>query len=438
MVLMALHVIGLGVAEHAFLDEAALAALQSAKHVFGSARQLETVRLWLSKDQELHALPKLTDLKIQLDELLTRSENNIALLASGDPLFYGIGKWVSHQFIDQQHKQVNFYPAISSIQVACHRLAWALQDVDVLSLHGRPVEKLLTHLSPNKKLVILTDEQSTPQALAQLCVETGYCESEISVCEALGYPNERVTHFKVLDLLNSKAYEFTFNALHISCLLVQGTSTYLPKFPGIPDHHFITDGLAGKGMLTKREVRLTILSLLQPSDRDCIWDIGAGCGGVSVELGFWTPEAQVYAIEHHPDRLRCLKENRARFGVVSNLNIVEGQAPDILDGLPLPNKVFIGGSNGTLAPILQQVWANLPVNGIVVASAVTEATRLGLYQFYLARIEQQDSVVETIDIAVSRGSELAGELLFQPKLPVRLFKFEKKISSKEKDARGLV
>ncbi|MFT6907029.1 MAG: precorrin-6Y C5,15-methyltransferase (decarboxylating), partial [Oleiphilaceae bacterium] len=188
MVLMALHVIGLGVAEHAFLDEAALAALQSAKHVFGSARQLETVRLWLSKDQELHALPKLTDLKIQLDELLTRSENNIALLASGDPLFYGIGKWVSHQFIDQQHKQVNFYPAISSIQVACHRLAWALQDVDVLSLHGRPVEKLLTHLTPNKKLVILTDEQSTPQALAQLCVETGYCESEISVCEALGYP----------------------------------------------------------------------------------------------------------------------------------------------------------------------------------------------------------------------------------------------------------
>src|SRR5690606_24847661 len=116
----------------------------------------------------------------------------------------------------------------------------------------------------------------------------------------------------------------------------------------------------------------------------------------------------------------------------------EGRAPDILDGLPLPNKVFIGGSDGTLAPILQQVWVNLPVNGIVVASAVTEATRLGLYQFYQARIEQQDSVVETIDIAVSRGSELAGELLFQPKLPVRLFKFEKQAKLEEKSDRGLV
>ena len=183
---------------------------------------------------------------------------------------------------------------------------------------------------------------------------------------------------------------------------------------------------AGKACFTKREVRLAILSLLQPGNDDVIWDVGAGCGGVASELSHWNERVSVYAIEQHPQRLACLAENRSRFGCLSNLHIVDGRAPQALDDLPPANKVFIGGNDGELGAIIANVWARLPSQGLLVASSVTESTQAQLQAFALTLPGQQ---VETLQLAVSRGivgdTSIDSNIDYRAKLPVTLFKFIK-------------
>ena len=221
-----------------------------------------------------------------------------------------------------------------------------------------------------------------------------------------------------------KEHDHQFESLHVSIIQVAGHGGVLPEFPGIPNENFITDAETGQGLITKREVRLAILSLLQTASHDIVWDIGAGCGGVSVELAYWNMSAKVYAIEHHKQRLQCLHENRMRFGVVNNLFVLEGHAPECLVDLPKPNKVFIGGSDGYLEKILQLSWLQLPDNGVLVASAVTENSKNKLLNF-IESLAGRSLSLETMQIAVSKGKTLAEQLIYQPSLPVTLFKLTK-------------
>ncbi|MAY42914.1 precorrin-6y C5,15-methyltransferase (decarboxylating) subunit CbiE [uncultured Neptuniibacter sp.] len=443
-----LHIIGLGVAEQAELGVEATRALQSAELVFGSTRQLKTVQRFLSDNQQQTELPRLSELKEQLLSIIGSNEkgdkkssvknkrtSSIAVLASGDPLYYGIGRWFCNQFSADCNKdgdkecdksQLFFYPAVSSLQAACHRLGVSLQDVEVLSLHGRPLAKLRTRLRQDQSLLILTDKLSCPQALAAQCIECGYESATFSICENLGYPEEKISHYEASELINSLT---DFDPLHVTLIKPGSNYGFLPEFPGIADKHFITDSEeAGRGMISKREVRLSILSLMHVAKGDTVWDIGAGCGGVSVELAYWNPDSTIYAVEHHDDRLRCLEENRQRFGVVSNLHIVPGRAPQALNEQPQPNKVFIGGSDGELAVLLSKVWELLPEGGVLVASAVTENTKQHLFNFWQQRADADDCVAETLQLAVSRGELLAGQLLYRPSLPVNLYQFVKQTS----------
>lgn len=414
-----IHVVGLGVSHLAELSADAQQALAQVDLVIGSERQLATIKALMPSDKATTELPKLAELKSLVEGALAE-DKSVMILASGDPLFYGIGRWFSRHFAQSD---LRFYPAVSSLQMACHRLGLALQGLEVLSLHGRPVEKLKTRLRQNQPLLILTDSKSYPQVLAQHCVESGFPQAQLTVLETLGYLDEQIRSFSASELLEN---DHDFDPLHLTLIEPSSNQGYLPEFPGIPDQHLITDNdKPGKGMISKREVRLTILSLMQLSRDDQVWDIGAGCGGVAVELAYWQPLATVHAIEHHPDRLSCLEANRQRFGVVSNLKIIAGRAPEALEGLASPNKVFIGGSDGELPQLLAQVWALLPLGGVLVASAVTENTKQLLMQFWQERSETEDSEMETTQVAVSRGETLAGQLMYRPNLPVNIFKFTK-------------
>jgi precorrin-6Y C5,15-methyltransferase (decarboxylating) len=317
-----------------------------------------------------------------------------------------------------------------------------LQDTKVISLHGRHALTLRRHLAQQRYLVILTDQNSTPQALATLCNDAGFSQSCLSVCERLGYEDQQVRTFSIDELINGPASDVNFDPLHVTIIKVAGQTQYLPSFPGIPDHHFITDSEAGRGLITKREVRLAILSLLQPAPDDVAWDVGAGCGGVAVEWALWNPLGTVHAIEHHPKRFDCLEQNQQRFGVVDNLKTVQGRAPKVLSTLPTANKIFIGGSDGELPVLLNSLWQTLPSGGVIVASAVMETSRSQLIHFaeQLEELPSDNAVdsefqaetrtipqahVETLQVAVSRGGKLAGQLLYRPSLPVTLFKFTK-------------
>ncbi len=415
------------------LSTQAITAIIDAQLVIGSERQLELIEFVMATGEtqtETINLPKLNELGSLLNE---HSDKRVVLLASGDPLFYGIGRWLGLHFASER---LRFFPAVSSIQLACSRVGLSLQDVRVISLHGRPVESIRTCLRDKEKLLVLTDQHSHPARLARECVDAGLCLSTLTVFERLGYPDERIqqfkaTEFSVSDTPASPVSDpsnpcFEFDSLNVVLIQSAGaacnSARYLPVFPGIPDHHFVTGAAPGKGMITKREARLAILSYLSPATDDVIWDVGAGCGGVAVELAYWSSKATVYAIEHNSHRLIHLYENRRKFGVVRNLNVLEGRAPECLSTLPMANKVFIGGSDGELESLLKLTWQKLPEGGLLVASAVTQSSRSTLASFAAALMACQ---VESVVLSVKRGALIDEGFQYTEKLPVEIFCFVK-------------
>lgn len=425
---ISIAVIGLGVAEHAELSSSATAALICADRIIGSQRQLDTIAhlLTASRGQyegqgspQLVVLPALTEL---LRDLRQSVDLKVVILASGDPLHYGIGRWLSRHF---DPHCLHFYPAVSSIQMACHRCHLSLQDVQVVSLHGRPLEKIRRYLARSQYLVVLTDRSSQPHHLAEECRLAGFEQSQIIVCENLGYSSEQVSTWSVEDLLNRPR---DFSDLHVSVIKVLGDSRYLPSSVGIADHHFITGEEPGKGMISKREVRLAILSMLEINGQHQVWDLGAGCGGVTVETAYWNAGARIHAVECHDHRLEYLKANCQRFGVSDTVSIYHGRALTIMPDLPDPDRIFIGGSDGELVDILDLGWQRLAANGILVASAVTETTQAQLIEFARQKIRDEYAVFEATAIQVSRRQlDAQGLPMGQSlsKLPVEIIQLKK-------------
>ncbi len=412
-----IHIIGLSVVANAELSQPALSTLASADLLIGSKRQLQLIETASAKVRclaECIELPKLAELRSLLN---TSGEKTVVVLASGDPLFYGIGRWFSKHFTADQ---LTFYPAVSSVQAGCHALGWSLQDVNVLSLHGRPLNKIRRHLHNKQRLAILTDKHSTPIALAKECHAAGLGESCLWVCENMGFKQQRIRQFNVAELLQLDSLDV--DPLHITMIETKGRGLVLPCFPGIADNEYATGKTAGSGMITKREVRLMVLSFMQPNDGDIIWDLGAGCGGVSVELARWNERVEVYALEQDSERLNYLKQNSIKFGVSSNVHPVLGRAPDELAKLPAPNKVFIGGSDGELASLLNTVWALLPLDGVLVVTAVTDKTKQVLEQFCGTGLKAK---IDCSELAVGRGELGENGFSFQQKRPVMVLKLSK-------------
>ena len=409
-------VIGLGICQPPLLNAKALSALGSCDCIMGSPRQLESIahaQVGANQSRTQPAslcLPKLKHIAHEI-----KGFDHVVILASGDPLLFGIGKYLQSEFGDQ----VTCISGVSSLQGACELTGLSLQDAQLVSLHGRPLNHLKRHLQPHRTLLILTDQNSHPQAIAKVLVAVNLGLSKIHVCERLGYEDQNQQQFIAQDLATNST---PFASLHVTVVHTLGIGHVMPNFPGIADAHFVTDGESGKGLLTKREVRLNILSLLQPAPQDIAWDIGAGCGGVAIEWALWNPQGQVYAIEHHDQRIACLEANKEAFGVSANLSVIQDKAPDCLKELPFPDKVFIGGSGGELSRIMQLAWQRLKPGGRLATSAVTEPSKAALRQFSL-HVEQQPT--DYLQVAISRHDTIAGQDLLRPALPVTLMCWHK-------------
>ena len=404
-----LQVIGMGMAADA-LSQPARTALEQAELLIGAAAHLDLFPQ-LTAEKQPYPSP-MSDLWPLLQ---ANAGRRIVVLASGDPLFYGI----SHTLLRHlSPEQLVFHPNVSSIQAACARLGRPWQQLQLISLHGRPLASLRAVLRNNRSYALLTDRHNTPTAIARVLVETGFDASELWVAEELGAPGERVRRFRA-DQLAVNPPEFS--PLNVVLLETRGPGGVLPEFPGIPDHHFSTGAEPGKGLLSKREVRLSILSLLAPCAGEIGWDVGAGCGGVAVEWARWNPHGEVHAVECHPDRLSHLAINREHFGVVANLHIVAGAAPEALATLPDPHVAFVGGSRGRLDQMLDAVWHRLRPGGRLVVSAVTEDRRVELHTFV------GDRPAEWIELRIARGERLADQRVMRPHLPVLLMKLEKPV-----------
>ncbi len=419
-----LHIISLGVQQPAHLADDALLALQQADGVIGSARQWQMVQSLLPdlNTRRFIELPSpLEHLKPIIAEFGGQHHaQHLVVLASGDGLFYGIGTWLNQQF--PEYRKL-FYPNLSSIQVACHALGIAWQDLRVVSLHGRPIETLRSQLANKRYYGLFTDIHSTPTAVAQQLSDMGYAQSRLWLCEKLGYPEQKITSYSVTELLSQPIEVDPLNVIILHTLGAGSVMT--PEFPGIADNAYLTDGEAGKGLITKKEVRLAVLNLLQPAAEEIGWDIGAGCGGVTVEWARWNRLGKVIAIEKHALRFDLLQQNILRFGVTANIQAIFGRALENIKNLANPDCVFIGGSGGDLPELLTECWSRLNPNGRLVVSAVTENSKLELLKF----VEQHGITdAEWSQIAISRQSQLAGQLLMRPQLPVTLVRLLKPCS----------
>ncbi len=382
--------------------------------------QLEKCDIIIGASRHLEYLSPSSALKLtlpsplsSLGELLHEHQlNNIAILASGDPLLFGIGDWLI-RYVGRSN--VIFYPAISSIQAAFAKTGIAWQDAVLISLHGRPLASLRSQLYANRIYAILTDQSSQPHHIAQELCEAGYSESTLWVAEALGTSEETLHRYSAIELINSS---HSWHPLQVVVVNTKGYGAITPEFPGIPDHNFMTDDNISQ-QFTKREVRLSALSLLQPRAKETGWDVGAGCGALAVEWACWNRLGHVYAVEQKETRLAVLRQNQQKFGVIKNLSPLLGTAPDALKTLPDPHAIFIGGGGDSLEEILQTCWQRLLPRGRLVVSTVTENTRAALTGF------AKDKSSEWLELAISKGDHLGRQRMLRPQLPVLLVKFDK-------------
>lgn len=339
-------------------------------------------------------------------------EQNVCVLASGDPLFFGIGSLVIKR-LGAEH--VEILPQPSSMQWAFARAGLKWDDAAFLSLHGRSAEGFLTRLKGQSKVAILTDEKSTPSVLAQRMIEHGEIAWTAWVCENLGGPDERVRRFDVKTLAMCQ----DIGPLNVLLLVRSDPSWRAPwTIPFLHEEAF-AKRMPKKGLITKREVRLLSLAAMGIRRDSVIWDIGAGSGSISIEAALLAPEGRVYAVEVDQECVEICQDN-LRVHAVDNVRIVAGRAPKVLADLEPPDAVFIGGSKGSMEEIIEVVMARLQPGGRLVVNAITLENVAETYQ----ALRKRGLVPEVTLLQVSRAEPLAHYLRYEALNPIHIFAVE--------------
>lgn len=346
-----LSIVGIGEDGRAGLTPAAAAALDDARVVYGGRRHLALAgplgaetRSWPSPIHEAYP------------EILARRGEPTCILATGDPFHYGIGAEIARIV---PAGEIRAFPQPSAFSLACARLGWPLAECALVTLHGRALTRIVPHLQPGARLLVLSWDGTTPGVLAALLRERGFGASTLTVLEAMGGPRERV-RTGLADAFDDAAID----PLNTVAIAVAGAGRALPLAPGLDDNLFESDG-----QLTKAEIRALTLSALRPHPGLHLWDVGAGAGSIAIEWMLRHPSLRATAVEGRPDRAERIRRNAETLGT-PDLAVVIGAAPGALDGLPAPDAVFIGG--GVSEPgVLSAVLAALRSGGRCVANAVT-------------------------------------------------------------------
>lgn len=392
-----LSIVGIGEDGLAGLGENAKAMITNAELVFGGERHLELARAAITGEERAWQSP----FSESVDEVvaLRESGKRVCVLASGDPFFFGVGSTLSRHV---PAEEMDVVPAAPSFSLAASRLGWTLQDVTLVSVHGRPLELILPHLQPGRKILALTSDGVGPRSLADLLVANGFGTSPLVVLEALGGASEAINQTTAETFLDRDV-----NALNICAIEVvaNADARVLARAPGLADALFEHDG-----QITKRQVRAITLSALAPRRGELLWDIGAGSGSVSIEWMLADPSLRAIAIESEPLRAERAGRNARAFGV-PDLRLVVGKAPEALANLPVPDAVFIGGG-GSDDGVMAAAMHGLRPGGRLVANAVTlemEALLLTLHATHGGELAR---------LSFSAAEPLGGMLGWRSAMPI--------------------
>ncbi|VVO88659.1 precorrin-6y C5,15-methyltransferase (decarboxylating) subunit CbiE [Pseudomonas fluorescens] len=371
-----LTVVGIGEDGFKGLGRNARHALLRASRIIGGQRQLDLLPTCIRGERQLWPSP------FSLEPLLALRGEPVCVLASGDPMFFGVGASLT-RYVPADEMQI--LPVPSSCSLAAARMGWPLHEVVTLSVVARPLAALNAQLFSGVRLLVLSNDGQSPAAIAALLRERGFGPSRLSVLEHLGGAAERRIDGVASDWNDPTVADLNLTA--IECIAEPNTPR-LSRLAGLPDSAFKHDG-----QLTKRDVRAITLARLAPIPGELLWDVGAGSGSIGIEWMRAHPSCRALAIEADGGRQLLIEHNRDALGV-PGLQLIRGNAPQALTGLERPDAIFIGGGV-TREGVLDTCWAQLKPGGRLIANAVTLQSEMTL----MAWREQHGGELTRIHIA---------------------------------------
>lgn len=385
-------VVGIGADGWDGLARASQCELAGATRVYGSARQLAL--LGSQVDAELIAWR--SPMSAHLGEVLADDGGTVHLLASGDPMFHGLGSTVV-EAVGIANVRVLSHPSSASLAAAV--LGWDLSTVRIVSLVTGHVDDVAGAAGDRRRLIVLSRDATSPAAVAGILRDRGWGASAMTVLEQLGGHTQR--------LVTGTAAGWDAepgDALNIVGVECAGPVRRLA--PGLPDAEFTHDG-----QLTKQAVRALTVAALDPTDGQLLWDIGAGAGSVGIEWLRLNPTGRVIAVERDGERAARVAENARRHGVASRLTVVDGEAAVVVAGLDgPPDAVFAGG--GLDATVFDLAWSALAPGGVFVANAVAIPTQ----ELVVSLAAQHGGTLRRIGL--EEAGPLGSVTAWRPALPV--------------------
>jgi precorrin-6Y C5,15-methyltransferase (decarboxylating) len=383
----------IGIGEDGIMAPGGRDAFNNADIVYGGTRHLE-----LAGETRAEKKSWPSPFSSVFDDLALLRDRKVAVLATGDPLWFGMGSSLVRRF---GADALRVLPSLSAFQLAAARMGWPLQDCECLSVHGRPVDLLRCALYPGAQLLVLTSGAATPREVADLLADEGYGRSRMTALEHLGGEKEQC----VAGTAESWSCDIApFHTLALEISADSGTQ-FRARTPGLADEAFHHDG-----KMTKQDIRAVTLAELKPHPGAVLWDIGAGCGSVAIEWLRAANRTQAFGLEPHSERRQMAMENAVALGV-PHLKLIDASAPEGLEGLPEPDAIFIGGGL-TADGLIETALNALPSGGRLVANAVTlesEAVLLAAYQKLGGNLKK---------ISVHRASAVGGLTGWRPLMPV--------------------
>ena len=389
-----LTVIGLGEEGPEVLSPAARALIEQAQVLVGGTRHLAMI-----PDGHARRMTWRQPLAETMDDIRGVRGQRVVVLATGDPFCFGIGTTLRRAFPDEEIATI---PAPSAFSLARARLGWSADETVGVTLHGRPLETIRAYLAPGQRLLVLSHDGSTPAQVAAELTAVGYGASTLTVFAHMGGPDEACVRERADRWREAQVPDF--NTIAVECR-AEGRVKRFRGAPGLPDRAFENDG-----QLTKREIRVQTVSALDPRPGALLWDVGAGSGSVAIEWLLSERTCTAIAVERDPDRCARIARNAAALGV-PRLKLQQGEAPEALELLPVPDAVFIGGGL-TVGGLIETCWARLAPGGTLVANAVTLAGEAILADW----CARHDGTMTRL--AVSRARPVGRHLAWRPLMPV--------------------
>ena len=399
-----IYIIGIGINGKDDLSDKALKIIESSDILFGGERHLSCF-----PDFKGERFAIKSNLKDVVQHIKDNKNKRITVLASGDPGFYGIADYLTKNL---GNDDIEIIPNISSMQWAFAKIKETWHDAEIVSSHGRGIENIIEAARHNNKIGIFTSSGDEPKKIAEALIKSNLNNFIAYMCEDIGSTEEKIESYPL-----NKVASKSFSPLNIMILtkVAQGgiidkeTNPQIEGIFGLPDESFIHSA----GLITKEEIRAISLAKMRISENSVVWDIGACSGSVAIESGRIAKMGKVYAIEKKRERIEQIKENIKNFSM-KNIEVIEGEAPDCLKGLPEPDTVFIGGSSSRLEAILEVCSKSMKNRGSVIINAIT----LDTIKTATDSLKWLNMPFEIVSVNIAKSKGISDSIFFEAQNPV--------------------